>query len=543
MHNPDTLDSRDSHPLRLPAAHGGKLVDFPGVRNRLEVDERTRAMLDATPLACSLWDEKLHPLDCNREALAMFDLASREEFFARCFELMPRFQPDGASSFDKLRELNQRAMASGREQCQWMYRTTANEPLPAEMTLVRVAWGEQFGIVRYARDLRPSLARLAQTREADERAQLMLDTLPLGCAFFDENLQVIDCNHECLVMFGLSSKEEYQRRFFELSPEFQPNGVKSADQIYAHIRIAFEHGGQHRFEWLHRKADGAREFLTEVTLVRVRWKNGFRVTSFMRDVSAMRAAEKRRREAEARSRELEVQTRAARVASESKSAFLATMSHEIRTPMNAIIGMADLMRTDNLDETQREFVADIRNMSHSLLHIINGVLDFSKIEAGKLELTPVHFDLLTLFDSACSVTRFAANAKGLRFTANIAPDVPRFVFGDDVRIRQVVTNVLNNAVKYTREGEVDFRVERIERKGARWLRFSVADTGIGIRKEDFAHLFHAFTRLDETANRTQIGTGLGLAITRNLLHVQRGSVTLDNHPEGGLVATVVLPRV
>jgi signal transduction histidine kinase/CheY-like chemotaxis protein len=274
-----------------------------------------------------------------------------------------------------------------------------------------------------------------------------------------------------------------------------------------------------------------------VVLVRVPWKEGYRVVSYVRDVSAIR-------EAEERSRELEVQTRAAKVASEAKSQFLATMSHEIRTPMNAIIGMSELIRTNNLDDTQRDFIGDIRKMSHSLLHIINGILDFSKIEAGKLELAPVHFDLRELYDNICSINRFAAESGKLNFTASFAPDVPHVLHGDDVRMRQIITNILGNAIKYTQRGGVDFKVERIARQQGEvkdWLSFTVADTGIGIRREDIPRLFDAFAQFDRKTNRSQVGAGLGLPITQNLVKLMQGRIEVKSEYGQGSTFTILLP--
>jgi PAS domain S-box-containing protein len=377
--------------------------------------------------------------------------------------------------------------------------------------------------------------------EADERTRAMLDATPLACSFWDEDINLIDCNQGCLKLYGISTKEEYLRRFHEISPEFQPDGSPSMKTILHNTRLAFKTG--HRvYEWLHLNLSTGRHFLTDVVLQRIPWKNGYRVVSYVRDISKSKENEARRRQAEARSRELEVQTRAAKVASEAKSNFLAAMSHEIRTPMNAIIGMSELIPTDNLDEHQQSFINDIRKMSRSLLHIINGILDFAKIEAGKLELNPVHFNILELYDNICSISRFSAEAKDLTFTSNFDTDVPHALFGDDVRIRQVVTNILNNAIKYTRQGEVNFKVANLRQGDERHLSFTVSDTGIGIRRENFPKLFDAFEQF-APASRSQLGTGLGLAITHNLVSMMKGRIELESEYGKGSTFTVILPLV
>jgi PAS domain S-box-containing protein len=249
------------------------------------------------------------------------------------------------------------------------------------------------------------------------------------------------------------------------------------------------------------------------------------------------------REEDERARELEIQTRAAQVASEAKSKFLASMSHEIRTPMNAIIGMSDLMRTDNLDETQREFFTDIKKMSKYLLQLINDILDISKIEAGKLEILPIHFNLPELYDNICSLNRFTAESKDLQWRQSFDPALPSCIYGDDVRIRQVITNLVNNAIKYTKEGFVDFSVRRITKDTRDCVAIIVKDTGIGIKKEDFPKLFGAFEQADAASNRGITGTGLGLTITKNLLSLMGGEIGFESEYGAGSVFTALLPLV
>jgi signal transduction histidine kinase/CheY-like chemotaxis protein len=553
------LDFPSQHEKRLFNLHAAPMLDESGLLDGVivifhdstehvltEADERTRAMLNASPFALSLWNEDHQALDCNEAALEMFGASSVEEFKQRTASLLPPAQPNGENSAAVFHDMIRKTFESGQEERELLAQTLSGDPLPTELTFVRVKWGSKYGVVCHAHDLRAqqaSQASQAEIREADARRHIMLDAVPLACTFWDENQNIIDCNYGCLVLFGLSSKEEYRRRFHELSPEFQPDGSNSRETIFRHNRWVYETGQQQRYEWIHWNPDTKRRFLTEVSQVRVPWKNGYQVVSYVRDMSEIEASEARRREAEAHSRELEVQTRAAKVASAAKSQFLATMSHEIRTPMNAIIGMSELLRTDNLDDTQKDFINDIRKMSDSLLHIINGILDFSKIEAGKLELTPVHFDLLELHDNICSINRFAAESKNLRFTASMAPDVPRVLYGDDVRIRQVITNILGNAIKYTHQGGVDFKVGRVDKEGESWLSFAVADTGIGIRQEDFPHLFDAFAQIDRKTNRGQTSTGLGLPITQSLVSLMKGRIDIQSEYGVGSLFTILLPLV
>jgi PAS domain S-box-containing protein len=371
-------------------------------------------------------------------------------------------------------------------------------------------------------------------QESDERVQVMLDATPLACTFWDKDGKLLDCNQEALNLFEVSSKEEFLKQFYDFSPLFQKDGTLSRLRVQEDMQETY-HTGKKQFEWLHCTSKGER-LPMEVTLVRVKWRDGYRVVGYTRDLRYIEEIEAKRREAE-------VQTRAAQVASETKSRFLASMSHEIRTPMNAIIGMSDLIRTDNLDETQQAFFADIKKMSKSLLQIINDILDLSKIEAGKMELAPIHFNLLELYDNICSLSRFTAEAKDLEWRHSFDPQVPHIIYGDDVRLRQVLTNIVNNAIKYTKEGYVDFSMHCTCRAGRDYLVFIVKDTGIGIKKEDFPKLFGMFNQLDGQSNRGILGTGLGLAITKNLLTLMNGTIEFESEYGVGSVFIITVPLV
>ncbi|MCL2009554.1 MAG: ATP-binding protein [Synergistaceae bacterium] len=239
--------------------------------------------------------------------------------------------------------------------------------------------------------------------------------------------------------------------------------------------------------------------------------------------------------------EIKTQEKRAEQASHAKSQFLASMSHEIRTPMNAILGMSDLMRTDNLDGVQQDYFSNIRKMGKALLQIINDILDISKIEAGKLDLIPAHFNFFALFDDLCSINHYLAAGKSLCFETIRDDDVPEALFGDENRVRQVLTNIIGNAIKYTDAGHVNFRVKRAKAGGEGGILFVVSDTGRGIKEEDIPKLFDVFEQLEQQKNRSIMGTGLGLSITRKLVDMMRGEITVKSEYGKGSEFSVFLP--
>ncbi|MDR0503880.1 MAG: response regulator [Treponema sp.] len=379
---------------------------------------------------------------------------------------------------------------------------------------------------------------VAQKNKIEKRTQIMLDSSPFAVNFFDKNFKVIDNNLAALKMFDIYDKEEYSRNFFNFSPVYQPGGALSSDLQREFLETASIEG-RNQFEWVHQKSNG--ELLpVEVTIVNSTYEGKDIFIAHMRDLRETRAAIAEKNKAEESSRH--------------KSAFLANMSHEIRTPMNAILGIAEIqLQNKAIPGNFAEAFSKIYESGDLLLNIINDILDISKIEAGRLELSLAKYDIPSLINDTVQLNILRYDSKPIDFTLNVDENTPVEFFGDELRIKQILNNIISNAFKYTDEGNIEFYVcaEPAQPADAAHesagedviISFRVSDTGQGMTEEQVASLFkEEYTRFNIEANRETVGTGLGMSITKRLLDIMNGTISVHSEPGKGSVFTVRLPQ-
>ena len=555
-----------------------------------EEDERTQIMLDSTPLGVNFWNKEIKNIACNEECVRMFDLKSKQEYLDRFYDLSPEYQPCGKTSREKSAELVRKTLEEGYSRSEWMHQKLNGESVPCEVTLVRVKYKNEYSVMVYLRDLREYREMMGKIEQRDKllntvnhAAVVLLATDDEGgigssivkgmelmgrCVDVDrvqiwQNEMIDDALHfvhkyqwiseagmsrepvPIGLQFPYSEKPEWEKKFLRgeyINAPFRelPDDDKEFLSIYGIksiviIPLFF----QDQFWGFFSLDDCRRERTFSEDEINILRSGGLLIANaFLRNSMTMNI-----RTAAVR---LETALKEAQDANMAKSKFLATMSHEIRTPMNVILGVTEsqLLAKPSSPETKEAFekIFDSGNM---LLHIINDILDLSKIEAGKFDLNPAKYEILSLINDTANMSVMQFGHKQIGFKLQVDKNIPSQLFGDELRIKQILNNLLSNAFKYTNTGEValSFNVDNTDHEENKTnLIIRVRDTGQGMTKEQVSRLFDEYSRFNLEANRTTIGTGLGMAITKNLLKFMNGTMTVDSEPGRGTTFTVTIPQ-
>ncbi|GLR14470.1 hypothetical protein GCM10007907_32600 [Chitinimonas prasina] len=382
------------------------------------------------------------------------------------------------------------------------------------------------------------MAMLLTAQDVSERVQseqkfrVLFEQSANPMALYDpKSGRVVDCNRAASQALRLASRKQFidtdPARFY---PPRQPDGGDSRQLAVDYAERALKLGW-HRYEWQFLRSDGS-ELLVEITVSPVTVGERQLLLAVWYDLSFRKLIERRMLEAKEE----------AEAANQAKSQFLANMSHEIRTPLNAIVGMTGMLLAGEVTETQRQRLEIVRFSSEGLVALVGDILDFSRIEAGKLSLEARVFDLRALAARTSELLRFTAEEKGLSLAMSMGVTVPRWVDADEGRLRQVLVNLLGNAIKFTERGRVSLHLEALEIEAdSAVVRISVSDTGIGIPADKLDSIFEAFSQADDSFTRRYGGSGLGLTISRRLIRAMGGELQVQSVPGQGSEFSFCLP--
>jgi len=381
-----------------------------------------------------------------------------------------------------------------------------------------------------------------QLNSAQLTVSAMFEANPHINILFDSSFSVVDCNPVAIEFLGFTSKEDMLKRFVQAMvsyiPPTQPDGRASVPLAQRLMTAAKE--GSEKFETELHLGDGRIRILN-VEFKRIPYKGSFAIVGYIFDMTDIH---EREMELKRRDQQLSEAVEEAKAANQAKSVFLSTMSHEIRTPMNAILGIAEIqLQSETLDNTVKDALGKIYTSGDMLLGIINDILDLSKIESGKLELMLDKYELASLVSDTAQLNMMRIGSKPIDFELSIDEDCPATLIGDELRVKQILNNILSNAFKYTAAGKVKLSITSIKNfQNNTTLVMSVSDTGQGMTQEQVNRLFDEYSRFNVEANRTTEGTGLGMSITRNLIHLMGGEISVESEPGKGSIFTVHLPQ-
>ena len=383
--------------------------------------------------------------------------------------------------------------------------------------------------------------RAEKEREAMSRQLQIYNAGPIPSSLWSHDLKPLDCNAAMVELLGMSGKEDFINRFADFNPEMQPGGRTTPEMVVYVVTEVMEKGICH-YDYLFLSASG--ELIPgECVAKRIDLKDGSFLSVHFQDIRQRLAAEEKERKLWERVQAEQQRIEVAEESNKAKSKFLARMSHELRTPMNAILGMAELISREDISGATREQIMTIKQSGGHLLSIMNTILDISKAESGKMEIINTEYLFHSTIHDIISIVKMRMTNPDLRFAVYIQHDIPNELVGDEVKIRQILLNILSNALKYTRKGffSLDITSQWIS-DDTIMLTITVKDTGIGIKQEDIGELFGEFNQFDLEKNRNIEGTGLGLTITKSLINLMQGEIQVSSVYGEGSEFMVQLPQ-
>ena len=482
-------------------------------------------------------------MDCSTNYIGVSDLDGNTVYHSPGAYRMLGYEPGETEEWDKrvshpdwyLERIFTEGIPTAMKAGQWIGRgeliNRYGECIPIEQTIFPV-FDEEHQIMGTATIIQDITDAVEQEKELEAGRRMLrtiIDTVPSAIFWKDRNSCFLGSNKQFAIDAGFDDPDKlismtdydiYPKEIAELYTSFDRKIFETGEELL-HIEEPFQ-GNDGETRWIS----------TSKALIRDGDGKPYALLGIYDDITKLKQNEKK----------LEEAMEAAEEASRAKSDFLSHMSHEIRTPMNAIKGLAELLALTELSDIQDGYIRNIVKSSNSLLSIINDVLDFSKINENKIELIETNYLLADFITEVSSMVNLRATEKGLDLLMEISPSLPKELIGDDVRVKQVIINILNNAVKYTQKGHVIVRLFGEQTGKDFELVCTVEDTGIGIRKEDIPFLFEAFSQADRRVNHHIQGTGLGLTISDKLIRGMGGSITVESEYGKGSIFTARFPQ-
>jgi two-component system sensor histidine kinase/response regulator len=498
---------------------GGSLDSYIGViqdvTERRKADERLseqttylNTLLEGCPIAIVAEDQEGRIQKSNRAFRELFGYSQKEMDGRSIDELLSR-EDERADA----RSITQSVLSGQIIQGVGQRRHKSGVKIDVEAYGVPlVIDGVVRGQIALYQDINERLQAQRALRESEERFRTLSAVAPVGIALLDNSGRISYVNEHYLKMTGLTGDEALQDGWRSV---IHPEDLPRVERIRGE---SVKSGENYAMSYRYLRRDGRAVWVDTVSCI-ITGKDGSRkgYVVVIQDVTERQLVAERLREAK----------ETAEAANRAKSDFLANMSHEIRTPMNGIIGMTELALDTDLSDEQREYLEMVRSSAEALLGIINDILDLSKIEAGKLDVECATFSLFDCVEGALQPLAVRAQQKGLELNWSVESRVPEWVQGDSARLRQILINLVGNAIKFTKDGEVSVRVEATGGKEVRQaIRFVVSDTGVGIPKEKYDKIFEAFSQADSSTTREFGGTGLGLSISSRLVKLMGGEIWL-----------------
>ena len=554
-----------------------------------DMHERAKLMLDTSPLCIQIWDKNLNTIDCNEAGVRLYGFKDKKEYVERFLEsCSPEYQPDGLRSDEKAVALVYKAFEEGQCVFDWMHKMPDEDiMIPAEVTLVKSQYKGEDVVLGYTRDKRTESKMLKDIEQRDKllravnqaattllitdegvdiKSTLMASMELVGNSiqadrvyiwrYKEEDGETLLVNRYCWV-----SERAAKRKL--VPPNLSININQWPESTHEQYKIGVSTNSIVSEMSPHDKSFFSAMDIKSVVIIPLFLDDELwglfsvddceheRILTYdeidiLRSVSLMMVTLINRHALiEKRTQELARLKESAEEANKAKSFFLASMSHEIRTPMNSILGATEIMmQSESLSEEMSEWLGRIYNSGNLLLGIINDILDLSKIEAGKLHITHTSYQIASVINDTVLLNILRGEGKPIEFDLRVSSELPAVLIGDELRIKQILNNLLSNAFKFTDEGKITLIVdfEQTTKDDSIVLVMTIKDTGYGMSVEQTDKLFEEYSRFDNTAGITVEGTGLGLHITQRLIYSMNGTIQVKSEPGIGSEFTVHLPQ-